>query len=145
MALIRTGAHYPALMNWFRDEDLMDWFNENYSNTDTTLPSVNVKETENEFEIELAAPGMKKEDFDINLENNTLTISSEHQEKREEGEGKYARREFSYQSFRRTFKVPENMVDGENIEARYRNGILHVKLPKQEKARAKPAKRIEIR
>jgi HSP20 family protein len=123
----------------------MDWGTANFSSTDTTLPAVNVKETEDSFEIEVAAPGMKKEDFKVNIENNVLTISSEKKEERKEEEkGRFTRREFSYQSFQRSFSIPENLVDGEKISARYCEGILCIALPKKEEVKPKPAREISI-
>jgi len=143
MALIRTFTpRYPSSMERFLDEDLRDLFRSNFSSTETTVPAVNVKETDDEFRIEVAAPGMKKDDFKVNLEDNLLTVSSEHKEETKEEEEKYARREFSYQSFQRTFTVPENMVDGTQIDAKYHDGILQIKLPKLEHAKTKPASSI---
>lgn len=122
----------------------MDWSNLNYSNTNTTLPAVNVLENDNEFVIELAAPGMKKEDFRINLENNILTISSERKEEKEEKKDQYSRREFSYQSFQRSFTLPEYHADREKVTAKYIDGILNIIIPKREEAKPKPAREIEI-
>jgi len=145
MALIRTFTpRYPSSMERFLDEDLRDLFRSNFSSTETTVPAVNVKETDDEFRIEVAAPGMKKDDFKVNLEDNLLTVSSEHKEETKEEEEKYARREFSYQSFQRTFTVPENMVDGTQIDAKYHDGILQIKLPKLEHAKTKPAREIKV-
>jgi HSP20 family protein len=145
MAQIRRFApRYPAFADRFFDEDLRDWFRGNFSPTDTTVPAVNVKETENEFQIELAAPGMDKKDFNINLENSTLTVSSEHKEEAREEDENFTRKEFSYQSFQRSFNIPENMVDGDKIDAKYKDGILHIKLPKLEHAKPKPARNIKI-
>jgi HSP20 family protein len=106
----------------------LDWSALNFSNTNTTLPAINIKETDNEYEIEVAAPGMKKTDFKINLDKGQLFISSEKKEEKADKEsGNYTRREFSYQSFQRSFAIPENLVDGEKITARYDDGILRVK------------------
>ena len=93
----------------------------------------------------MAAPGMKKSDFKLNYENGRLTISSERKdEKKEKNGGKITRREFSYQSFQRSFSVPEDVVNADQISARYHEGILHVTLPKHEEAKPKPAKEIKI-
>jgi len=122
-----------------------DVFNRDYSETNTTLPSVNIKETEDKFGVEVAVPGFEKEDFNIELNNNELTISSEKKEKHEDKEDeRYTRREFSYQSFRRSFTLPDT-VDGEKISAKYTNGVLHVDIPKREEAKPKPARLIEIK
>lgn len=122
-----------------------DMFNRDFSETNTTLPSVNIKETEDKFGVEVAVPGFNKKDFNIELNNNELTISSEKKEENEKSEGeRYTRREFSYQSFRRTFTLP-NTVDGEKISAQYKDGVLHVDIPKREEAKPKPPKQIAIK
>lgn len=135
---------FPSLLDRFFEGDWMDWSNSNYSTTNTTLPAVNLKETDNEYQIELAAPGMNKKDFKINLENERLTISSERKDEKIEKKGKYSRREFSCQSFQRSFTVPENVVDGDKINAKYSDGILHITLPKREEVKPKPAREIKI-
>jgi HSP20 family protein len=122
----------------------MDWSNLNFSDTNTTLPAVNVLENDNEFLIELAAPGMKKDDFKINLEDNILTISSEKKDQKEEKKEHYSRREFSYQSFQRSFTLPEYLADREKVTAKYLDGVLHINIPKREEAKPKPARAIEI-
>ena len=94
--------------------------------------------------IEVAAPGMSKDDFTVNYDNGRLTISSERRnEKSDEGEN-YTRREFSYQSFQRSFNVPENIVSGDKISANYKDGILHIHLPKREEVKPKPSREIKI-
>lgn len=106
---------------------------------------MNIKETADNFEVEMAAPGMKKEDFRVELNGNSLTISSEMRNEREEKEAeRYTRREFSYQSFQRTFTLPKNVVDVEQINARYENGVLHLQIPKREEAKQKPPRMIQI-
>jgi HSP20 family protein len=151
MAIMRSSDYFypslPSLLNNFlRSGDLFDWTNSNFSAGNSTLPAINVKETENEFAIEVAAPGMQKDDFKINLERGILTISSEKREEKnqENGEGKFSRKEFSYQSFQRSFTVPEDMVDGENIQAKYSEGILYIALPKKEEVKPRPPKEIKI-
>ena len=135
----------PSIFDKFFDGELMDWNRSNYSSTNSTLPAVNVRENSNEFKIEVAAPGMKKENFHVDYENGRLTISSELKNEREEKQGdKFTRREFSYQSFQRSFTVAENIVEPENIAAKYNNGILHITLPKREEVKPKPAKKIQI-
>eukprot|EP01155_Anaeramoeba_flamelloides_P032583 Anaeramoba_flamelloidesa93808_70.p1 GENE.a93808_70~~a93808_70.p1 ORF type:complete len:151 (+),score=29.64 a93808_70:27-479(+) len=137
---------FPSLVDRFFDGELMDWNSSNYSSTNSTLPAVNVKENENEFLIDVAAPGLKKEDFTVNYDNGRLTISSEKKNEKEEKDGeKVTRREFSYQSFQRSFTVAQNIVDAEKIEAHYDNGILHISLPKRDEVKPKPTKQIEIK
>jgi len=123
----------------------MDWTNRNFSNTNTTLPSVNVKESADGFEVDMAAPGLEKKDFKIEINHGTLTISSEKKVENETKTGEhFKRREFSYQSFSRSFTLPE-MVDGDKVSAKYENGILKVSIPKKEEAKPKPEKTIEIK
>ncbi len=140
----------PAFNNLFDDfftKDLFDWNDKNFSSMDSTLPSVNVKQNDNEFEIELAAPGMKKKDFKIELDKNLLTISAEQKEEHEEknGNGKYTRREFNYQVFSRSFTLPGDVVQSDKIEAEYKEGILHIVVPKNERAKPQPAKSITVK
>ena len=136
---------FPSLFDRFFEGDLMDWNNSNFAGEQSTLPAVNVMENDNEFLIEVAAPGLKKEDFKLNFENGKLIISSERKNENVEKDGEtVTRREFSYQSFQRSFNVPENVVNSDKIAAKYNNGILHVALPKREEIKPKPAKQIKI-
>ena len=144
-----NGTLFPAMPSLFDDflsKDLFDWSNNNWRSTGATLPSVNISETNDNFNIEVAAPGMKRDHFKVELDNNVLTISSEVEDKNEEKdkEGNYTRREFSYQSFQRSFALPENKVEGEKISARYADGILYITVPKKEEAKVKPVKKISI-
>lgn len=135
----------PSLFDRFFENDMFDWSNRNYSNTNTTLPAVNIKEDEGGFEVEMSAPGFEKKDFKIELNNSVLTISSEKNAENEtKEEQQFTRREFSYQSFSRSFTLPET-AESEKIEAKYENGILSVKIPKKEDAKSKPVKQIEIK
>jgi HSP20 family protein len=144
MSLVRFSNQLPTLFDRFFENDLFDWSNRNYSSTDTTLPSVNIKESTDEFEVELAAPGFVKGDFNIELNHDLLTISSEKKVENETKEGQqFARREFSYQSFNRSFTLP-NIADIEKIKAKYENGILRVIIPKKEEAKPKPSRQIAI-
>ncbi len=150
MTLARLSNNWfpsvPSLFDRFFDNELMDWNRSNYSSTDTTLPAVNVMENTDEYTIEVAAPGLNKEDFKVDYDNGRLTISSERKnEKEEKEEGKIKRREFSYQSFQRSFTISENAVEAEKIKANYKNGILHISLPKREEVKPKPIKQIEIK
>lgn len=149
-SLVRTNGNsfssIPSLLNDFFTEDWLDSSLANWRTAGTTLPAVNVKETNDDFSIEVAAPGLKRDDFKVELDNNVLTISSEMQNQREETDktGKYTRREFSYQSFQRSFSLPENKVDGGKIVAKYTDGILNVTVPKKEEAKVKPARQISV-
>jgi len=143
-SLIRRNRNLFPSFTRFWDDD--DFFVSNYSDTGTTVPSVNIKETDNSYEVEMAAPGIKKEDFKVELDNNVLTISSERTDEREEGgeKEKYSRREFSYQSFQRSFSLPTEVVDEDKIEAHYRDGMLHLTIPKKERAKQKSPRKIQI-
>ncbi len=134
----------PSLFDHFFENDLFDWSNRNFSNTNTTLPSVNIKENFEGFEVEMAAPGLEKKDFKIELNGDVLTISSEKTLENETKEDEqFTKKEFSYQSFSRSFTLP-NTVDEKKIKAKYDNGILSVSIPKKEEAKPKPAKQIAI-
>lgn len=144
MSLIKFSNQFPDLFDRFFENDLFDWSNRNYSSTNTTLPSVNVKEDPNGFEVEMAAPGFEKTDFRVSLNKNLLTIASERKVENETKEDqRFTRREFSYQSFSRSFTLPE-VVQQDEITAKYENGILKVWIPKKEDAKPKPPKQIEI-
>jgi HSP20 family protein len=140
----RTENYLPSFFDRFINNELMDWNQTNFSSPNTSLPAVNVKETDDDYFIEVAAPGMSKKDFNVNFQNNVLTISSEKKDEKEEKEDTYTRREFCYQSFQRSFTVPGNDVDSEKISASYADGILKIKLPKREEVKPKPAREIKI-
>ena len=97
-------------------------------------PGVNIAETENEFEVELAVPGLKKEDFKINLEKNVLTVSAEKKAEEVNDNKKYSKREYSYSSFTRSFTLPQS-ADQNKIEADYTDGILKLTIAKKEEAK----------
>ena len=144
MAIVRFSNQFPRLFDRFFEGDLFDWSNRNFSDTNTTLPSVNIIESSEAFDVEVAAPGFSKDEFNIELDNDLLTISSEKKVENETKEGEsFTRREFSYQSFSRSFTLPNN-VNSEKIKAKYENGILRVSIPKKEEAKPKPAKQIQI-
>ena len=144
MSLVRFSNQLPSMFDRFFEGDLFDWSNRNFSLTNTTLPSVNIKENTDAFTVEVAAPGFEKGDFKLELNHDLLTISSEKKVEKETKEGEqFTKREFSYQSFSRSFTLPHT-ADGERIEANYENGILKVIIPKKEEAKPKPARTIEI-
>ncbi|MFT3845262.1 MAG: Hsp20/alpha crystallin family protein [Lacibacter sp.] len=99
-----------------------------------TVPAVNVVENKNDYIVSLAVPGMKKEDFNIDVEGNMLTISCEKEDKKEEKEEKFTRKEYNYSSFSRSFTLPDE-VNRESIEANYENGLLKLVLPKKEEVK----------
>jgi len=136
----RQNPFFPVFTDSF--------FRENFLNDSdsTTSPAVNIAENNDGFRIEVAAPGLNKEDFRINIEKRVLTISSEKETKSEskgEKDEKYYRREFSYTSFTRSFSLPE-YADTDQIKATHENGVLNVFIPKQDKAKEKPSRAISI-
>lgn len=133
------GNTYPGIWGRLFDND---FFNFNQSN----MPAVNVKETKKEFKLEISAPGFDKQDFDIQINKNVLTISATSENSSEEkgDDEKVLRREFSSSTFSRSFTLPEH-VDTEKITAKEKNGVLHVSLPKKEDAKENAVKRIEIK
>jgi HSP20 family protein len=149
MTLVKRNGNlmraFPTLFDDFLNRDLFNWGQSNYSNTGTSLPAVNIKETNEAFEVEMAAPGMKKTDFKVQLEGNLLTISSEKSNQTEENEGdRYSRKEFSYLSFERSFTLPKDVVDVEKINAKYEDGVLQLRISKMEEAKQKAPKMIQI-
>jgi HSP20 family protein len=128
-------SYFPSLFDDFFGRDVI-----NGLATGTTLPAVNINEEKDHFEIEVAAPGMKKEDFTLNLENNILTISAEKEEKEEKKDKKLTRKEFSFTSFQRSFTLPDS-VNSENIQATYKDGVLLLTLPKKEDMQQNTSKR----
>jgi HSP20 family protein len=144
MSLIKR-SDWPALVNgtW-----LSDFFDDRLFDSDwlrkQSMPAVNVNESDDRFEIEVAAPGLTKKDFEITVDNNVLTISSEKEEEKEEKEKDYTRREFSYNAFSRSFTMPAN-VNPEDIKASYENGILKLHVAKKDLAKGKMKKAIEVK
>lgn len=146
MKLIRKNNGFPAAFNSNLDhlfgDDLFSlpkaaarWNN---------LPPVNISETDDQFSVDLAAPGFNKSDFKINLDNNLLTISAERKEEKASKESNFSRREFIQDSFSRAFNLPENKINEKDILANYDNGVLNISLPKKEEAKKQAAKMIEI-
>jgi HSP20 family protein len=147
MSLIKRNQLFPmtGMFDDFFTRDLSNWGLNNNSTTNTTLPAVNIRESAENFEVEMAAPGMTKDDFKIELDGNQLTISSEMESLQENNEdNKYSRKEFSFQSFQRIFQLPKDVVDADKIQARYVNGLLQLSIPKKEEAKQRPPRRIEV-
>ncbi len=109
----------------------------------TRVPAVNISETENNYHVELAAPGLKKEDFKLNLERNNLTISVEQSANQEDNQKNYSKREYSYRSFVRSFTLPDS-ADDSQIEATYTDGVLRIDIAKREEAKT-VRRQIEIK
>lgn len=137
---------FPSLFDDFLTRDLFNFPMRSPAFNGGSVPAVNVKETDAAFELEMAAPGMEKKDFKIELEQDTLVVSVQKENKSEEKseDGRYSRREFSYQSFRRSFNLPEDLVKADEISANYKEGILHIMVPKKEPAKPKLLKQISI-
>ncbi|HEX2533528.1 MAG TPA: Hsp20/alpha crystallin family protein [Chitinophagaceae bacterium] len=143
----RENGHsgMPAFFNDLFTRDFWNWGLENFSGTQTTIPAVNIRETGEHFEVEVAAPGMQRDDFRIELDDTLLTISSNRRNEQEERDnGRTVRREFSYQSFQRSFRLPKEVVDADGISARYENGLLLLVIPKKEEVKQRPPRMIEI-
>jgi HSP20 family protein len=143
MTLIRrVNNNYPLFQNWM--EDFIGTIDNGISNRfRSNVPAVNIAETDNSFQLSFAAPGLEKNDFSINLENDVLTVKSEKESSQNESNTNFTRKEFNFSSFQRSFTLPET-ADGENIKAGYQNGILNIEIPKKEEAKAKPAREIVI-
>ncbi len=144
MSLVRTFAPSSRFISF---PSLVDSFlNGNLDETPAgvnTLPAVNVIEKDDAFSLELAAPGLKKDDFKINVNENVLTISAEKKVENEEVKDKYTRKEFGYSSFKRSFTLAKS-INGEKINATYSDGILSIELPKKEETKPKEPKLIEV-
>ncbi len=142
----RNGNFFPTVPVFFDDLFSRELYHKGpqFSHGRSSVPAVNIKETETSFEVEVAAPGMDKKDFRITLENNMLTISSSKEVSEEKKENNYTRREFHYQSFQRSFQLPKDVVDEDRISAHYENGLLHLVIPKKEEAKQKASKTIEV-
>ena len=132
-----------TLMKWTNSPVFNEMMNHTYRRPQHNLgtcnynrPMANIIENEKDFSIELAVPGMSKKDFNINLEDDILSISSEQKEMNEEKDRNFTRREFRYDSFSRSFSLPET-VDQEKIKADYNNGVLIITLPKSEETKIK--------
>ena len=136
---------FPSLFDDVFTRDLFGMPSRRLLNTNT-IPSVNVKETDDAYELEMAVPGMEKKDFKIELQHGRLVISAQRESSNEEKNEKnqFSRKEFSYESFSRSFSIPENMVDTEAIKANYQNGILNIVVPKKEKSSLDTIKEIKI-
>lgn len=141
----RRQSNFPTFSSliddWFLG-DIPSLLTSNF-NEGISLPKTNIKETADAYFVEMAVPGMKKDDFEIHLENQMLSISAETKEEKQENNENYTRREFGYSSFKRTFTLPEH-IEESKIKANYNEGILSVELPKKEEAKPKPPKTIEI-
>lgn len=145
LANTSSNLNLPIWSNWLDDmfnRDLPSVFTSNF-NTGLSLPKVNIRETADNFIVDMAVPGLKKSDFHIDLDNQLLSISAELKEDNEENTQNYTRKEYGYASFKRTFTLPESVNDSK-IDAQYKDGVLSVLLPKKEEAKKKPVRSIKI-
>jgi len=140
MTMIKWHSRNPLadmVTNLF-DNDLADFFGKKACD-----PAANILENPDSFELHIAAPGLKKDDFKISLDNSILTISAEMEDQKNEESKTYTRKEFYYGSFSRSFTLPKT-IDMDKIKADYESGILKVTLPKREEARIDTKKEIKI-
>jgi len=133
-ALTRRRERLPSMFDnffkpWNELTDMNGWFG-----SVLTMPAVNIVENKDDFKISLAVPGMKKEDLNIDVDGNIITISSEKEESKESKDDNYTRREYNYSSFSRSFTLPE-AVNKEKIDAAYQDGVLNLRLPKKDEAK----------
>jgi HSP20 family protein len=142
LARFKSRDLFPSLFNEFLNRDMFDLANTSFN--DSSLPAVNIKETKDDFLVEVAAPGMNKDDFNIEIDNGLLIISTEKEERNEDiSDGEFTRREFSYQSFKRSFTLPKTIYE-DKVKANYKDGVLMITLPKREEAKEKPKRMIKI-
>jgi HSP20 family protein len=140
----RLSSSIPSFIDSFFNRDWSDWNNMNFSGMNQTMPACNILEENDHFMIEVAAPGLSREDFKVQVVNNQLLVSCEKKEDQEQSEKGYSRHEFSYQTFQRAFSLPEGQIKTDDINAKYNNGILYITVPKREEVRTRPAKEIQI-
>ena len=139
MLMKRHSNYLPTLVSDFWGEDLFPGFEQNWNLT----PAVNITESEKDFKVEVAAPGLNKEDFKVQIEKNILEIYAEKKNESVTENVKYLRKEFSYSEFKRTFSLPSS-VDSEKIKAEHKNGVLIVEIPKKDESIINPRKQIAV-
>jgi HSP20 family protein len=142
-ALAKAPNRMPTVF-----DDLFKPWNEWFDNAGIlsrtiNVPAVNITERKDKYEVSLAVPGMKKDDFKIDVDGNMLSISSEKEEKTEEKDKRFTRKEYNYSSFNRCFSLPEE-VNQDKIEAKYEDGVLKISLPRKEEAKKTTAKKIAV-
>lgn len=142
--LAKQGERMPTVFDDFF-KPWNEWFdNGNLLGRTMNVPAVNITENKENYQVSLAVPGMKKDDFKIDIDGNMLTISSEQEENKEEKDKKFTRKEYSYSSFSRSFTLPEE-INKEKIEAKYEEGVLKISLPRKEEAKKPLAKHIAVK
>jgi len=147
MSLVKFNRRLPIFDRMFPDiSDITDnMLTEDLFQRDNWMPAINVKEHKKDFKIEVAAPGFTKKDFEVSISDDVLTISAESKTEMEENEENYSRKEFSYNSFNRTFTLPKSVDLKKKIKANYENGVLLIHLEKLETSKIGDKKKmIEI-
>ena len=141
-----TSSFFPDLVNplnlWGRDL----WEMENglvHKRLGLSVPSANIKETPKDYQIELAAPGLTQEDFSVDINNHTLTISAEKEEEKTREDEEYFQKEYSFNSFCRSFSLPEN-INHDQVSAKYERGVLKITIPKLEETKIAPSKKVIV-
>ena len=141
-ALAKVSTAIPSVFDdFFRPWN--EWFDAGLPESTMKVPAVNITEEKNQYLVSLAAPGLKKEDFKINVDGNVLTISSEKEQTSEEKDKKFSRKEYSYSSFSRSFTLPKE-INQEKIEAKYEDGVLKISLPGNEEAAKTSVRQIAV-
>jgi HSP20 family protein len=141
--LTRLNKTMPSLF----DDFFGPWsnlFDNGWNVPALNAPAVNIVDQPTEYLLTMAAPGMKKEDFKIDVDGNMLTISSEKEENKEDKNKKFTRKEYSYSSFSRCFSLPEE-IKQEDINAKYEDGVLKISLPRKEEAKKAASKKIAVK
>lgn len=130
----------PLFTDFFENDRFFDSFQKDWINR---IPAVNISENSKEFRIEFGAPGLSKEDFKIDVDKNTLTVSSEKEEKKKEENERFTKQEFNYSSFSRSFILPES-VETDDVKAKYEDGVLKIHLAKKEDSKNKEKRQIQV-
>ena len=149
MSLIKFNNRNKLFPSWNYDSlksflSSDDFFNNDFFEEDSLMPAMNVKEHDDDFEIEFAAPGFSKKDFEVTIDDNILNVCGEKKTEVEEKEEDYTRKEFSYNSFKRSLSLPKTVSPDQNVKATYKNGILKLNLLKKEEVKEQLKKVIEV-
>lgn len=149
MSLIKFNNRNKLFPSWNNDSlksflSTDDFFNNDFFEEDSLMPAMNIKEHDQDFEIEFAAPGFSKEDFEVTINDNILNVCGEKKQEKESKNDDYTRKEFSYNSFKRSLNLPKSVNIDQDIKAIYKNGILKLNLQKKEDKKEVPKKVIEV-
>jgi HSP20 family protein len=149
MSLIKFNNRNRLFPSWNNDSlksflSNDDFFNNDFFEEDSLMPAMNVKEHEKDFEIEFAAPGFSKKDFEVTINENILNVCGKKKKETEEKSEDYTLKEFSYNSFKRSMQLPKSVNADQNVKAIYKDGILKLNLQKKDEVKVKPKKVIEV-